>query len=242
MLIAHKSNHYGKTGGCLSSQRTFLWVSPTRERVLAAVGLGIALSLPACGSMQPTQGTTISSGSNTPTGPAIARPASATPWLPPDTAYPASPTATAGSRETLAATSYPTVRVQASGTLLAVWGDEAIPEGYVDLDSGAFGESHGADLEFLVGGGTDTWPILLPLGGSAATFMGVPAQGTPAPSFTDCDRARDLFLPTLLPLWGPVTGGYVCVLTGEGRLSLVQIDAVPDYGPYSVSISFVTWE
>ena len=242
MLICHKRDYDGKIGACLSIVRTALWVGPTRERVLAAVGLGIALSLPACGAMQSTQGTTISSGSSTPSASDTARPPSATRRLPSDTAYPASPTPTAGSRETVAPTSYPTVRVQGSGTLLAVWGDEAIPEGYVDLDSGVFGQSYGADLEFLVGGGTDTWPVLLPVDGSIATFMGVPAHGTPAPSFADCDRARNLFLPTLLPLWGPVTGGYACVLTGEGRLSLVQIDAVPDYGPYAVSISFVTWE
>ena len=47
MLTAPNRNYDGKTGAYPSSERTCLWVGPTRECVLAAVGLGIALSLPA---------------------------------------------------------------------------------------------------------------------------------------------------------------------------------------------------
>jgi hypothetical protein len=205
---------------------------PARSR-LTAVGLAIAVSMVGCQVPHPGTTTAVVPQSGYPSPRVNALEPTSAPGTP-------SPTTERTRIPTPAYT--PVVRIQGSGTLFAARRGEAIPEGFADLDSGTLGESDGADLVFLIQGGTDLWPILLPVSGATAGDLVVPRSGSPAPTYGDCEQSMGTLVPDHIQLWGPVAGGYVCVLTGEGRLSLVRIDAAPDGAPYSVTISYVTWE
>jgi hypothetical protein len=118
---------------------------------------------------------------------------------------------------------------------------QPIPEGYIDLDSGAVSTPLTADLVFLANYGTDLFFGLMPVNGSSAAWRNLTGPGTPSPSFEDCARAVE-FTAADLPIG---LGDYACVRTNEGRLSLLSIDSVdvdtttPLFG---IGIQFVTWE
>jgi hypothetical protein len=118
---------------------------------------------------------------------------------------------------------------------------QPIPEGYIDLDSGAVSTPISADLVFLASYGTDLFFGLTPVNGASGTWRDLTGPGTPSPSLTDCARAME-FTTAELPIG---LGDYTCVRTNEGRLSLLWVDSVdvdtitPLFG---IGIQFVTWE
>jgi hypothetical protein len=118
---------------------------------------------------------------------------------------------------------------------------QPIPEGYIDLDSGAVSSPVTADLVFLASYGTDLFFGLTPVNGASGTWRNLTGPGTPSPSLEDCARAVE-FTTADLPIG---LGDYVCVRTNEGRLSLLSVDSVdvdtitPLFG---IGIQFVTWE
>ena len=125
-----------------------------------------------------------------------------------------------------------------SGPLLAEW-NERIPESYVDLDSGVFGESEEADLVFEAGGGTDLFYTLRAVNGASADFIGFfpPDMHQPGPDY--CAGSFPDFTTLLIPQVTLDT--TVCVCTPEGGLSIVRVDGIPDEGPYGIQVSFRTW-
>ena len=133
----------------------------------------------------------------------------------------------------------PGIRIEGAVNLFAHFGHEPIPEGYIDLDTGASIAPLSGDLVFLAGGGTDLFFFFHPVNGASAASMGVPGPENPTPWLEDCAQADWRFTDTY-PI-GP--GDYVCVLTDEGRLSLVWVESADDdSNPYRVGIRFVTWE
>ena len=127
-----------------------------------------------------------------------------------------------------------------SVNLFADPGGTAIPDGYVDLDTGATGPTHVGDLVYLVLDRTDALYVLRPVNGASAVPMGTPGTQTPVPLLEDCAQAEGRLSTADVPAGS--TGAFLCVLTNEGRSSLVRIDWVDELGPYSLRIRFVTWE
>jgi hypothetical protein len=138
-----------------------------------------------------------------------------------------------------AASSTPAIIAGGTANLFAYFGQDAIPQGYIDLDTGSGDGVSAGDLTFLAGGGTDVFFVFHPVNGASATLSGLPGPDTATPRLEDCASAHMHFTDTY-PI-GP--GDYVCVRTDRGRLSLVRVESVDDdSSPYRVSIRFITWE
>jgi hypothetical protein len=115
---------------------------------------------------------------------------------------------------------------------------EPILEGYIDLDSGTLGAVITADLVFLAGGRTNLVFSLQPVNGASNAYMGSPGPQTPPPALQDCAQLAEFFTGSF-----PIgTGVHICVLTNEGRLSLVWVESGENSPPYRVDIQFVTWK
>jgi hypothetical protein len=136
----------------------------------------------------------------------------------------------------------PTPEFRAEGTAL-LYADniemQPIPEGYIDLDTGTVGDPVAGDLVFLVGCGSDCFPGLMAVNGAAGARMGFKAPGTPTPRLEDCAEVTDFTAADFVV----GIGLRLCLLTNEGRYSLVWIESTGfTYPRDQLAILFQTWE
>jgi hypothetical protein len=113
--------------------------------------------------------------------------------------------------------------------------DPEIPASLLDLDSGILGNPDEVDLWFAHGGGTAAIFPIITANGSLTKFMGFDEPG-----YEGCLSVIEEFTPGSVPNWRE--GGYICVLTNEGRLSQVKTEDFYFEGPNAMlRVSFITW-
>jgi hypothetical protein len=82
--------------------------------------------------------------------------------------------------------------------------------------------------------------MLQPANGARAAYLGTIIESTPEAPIAECLQASDAL--TTASIQAVLPGAYICVLTNQGRLSLLRIDSVEGYGPNSLRVTFATWE
>lgn len=109
-----------------------------------------------------------------------------------------------------------------------------IPQTYAaDLDRGGVGSGAQADIWFQAE--TADLLYLVPRGGAR---IGVGDRSNRG--FAGCSGAR--FTTERVSLRDIPAGSYVCVRTGEGRISQFRVNAVSGGSPRTLSIGYTTWE
>ncbi len=110
-----------------------------------------------------------------------------------------------------------------------------VPQTYTfDLDHGRVGSA---------GGGVDLWfeaetrdlLYLTPRGGARISVGNRSNRG-----YAGCSAAR--FSPQRVSLRDVPVGSYVCVRTGEGRISQIKLHAVSGGSPKTLAIGYMTWK
>jgi hypothetical protein len=106
----------------------------------------------------------------------------------------------------------------------------------LDLDSGAIGNLDEADIWFIGDGGSNDFYLIGNITGSLSKYMGFDEPG-----YEGCLAVIEELTPGHVPDWRE--GGYICVLTGEGRLSQVKTEDIYNEGNnVMLKVSFITWD
>jgi hypothetical protein len=137
-------------------------------------------------------------------------------------------------RLSVAPSEYQSGSVILSATFNAIERGIEDPTAYLDLDTGYTGDIIAADIRFDFGGGSDEFYSLDPVNGSLAKRV-----GTSEPEFELCETAIDTLADWLSEAF---VGEYLCVLTNQGRLARVRVDALNPEELGSIQISFTTWD
>ncbi len=105
----------------------------------------------------------------------------------------------------------------------------------LDLDSGAIGNLDEADIWFIGDGGSDDFYLIGNITGSLSKYMGFDE-----PDYEGCLTVIEELSESHIPDWRE--GGYICVLTNEGRISQVKTEDFYFEGPnVMLRVSFITW-
>jgi hypothetical protein len=107
------------------------------------------------------------------------------------------------------------------------------PTAYLDLDTGRIGDIIAGDIRCDFGG-SDVFYSLDPVNGSLAERV-----GKTEPGFELCEAAVDTLTDSLSEAF---VGEYLCVLTSQGRLAKVRVDALNPEELGSIQVSFTTWD
>jgi len=149
-------------------------------------------------------------------------------------AQPTSESAPASESDSAAPAEYWSGSVVLSATFNAVEQGIEDPTAYLDLDTGRIGDIAAGDIRFDFGGGSDVFYSLDPVNGSLAEGV-----GTSEPEFELCEAAIDTLADWLSEAF---VGEYLCVLTNQGRLAKVRVDALNPEELGSIKVSFTTWQ
>lgn len=110
------------------------------------------------------------------------------------------------------------------------------PNSYLDLDTGSVIDNTDADIALIVSGGTSLFSVLQPINGAKGSLL----TGTENISLDNCGQHLETLVTNNIPDFSP--GRYICVLTNQGRLALVEIGKVTssENSTISVHLKFMT--
>jgi hypothetical protein len=137
-------------------------------------------------------------------------------------------------RDSALPSEYQSGSVVLSATFNAVEQGIADSTAYLDLDTGYAGDTTAGDVRFDFGGGSDVFYSLDPVNGALAERV-----GTIEPGFERCEAAVDTLIDSLSEAFA---GEYLCVLTNQGHLAKVRVDALNPEELGSIQVSFTTWD
>ena len=114
--------------------------------------------------------------------------------------------------------------------------DSESTDSSLDLDSGLIGDFDEADIWFVGDGGSDIFYGICNLNGTLSKNMGFDEPG-----YEGCLAVIEELTSGEIPDWRE--GGYICVLTSEGRISQVKTEDIYDEGNnVMLKVSFITWD